>query len=232
MRKGFTLIELLIVIGILAILATTVVLVLNPAQILAESRDTQRIADLGAVNNAIGLYLATVANPTFGSGATEGAATGCGTQTWRSSGAGTTIAAVPDANNPFLSGNGPALGVLTSEPTVGFRDVDGTGWVSAGFTTTPGSTTGFNAISGGSPLASLPTDPSAGTASAVAPLSAAGRFYAFQCGLGTTGGLQYEINANMESTKFGNGGGSDVENTDGGNAPLIYEIGTSPGLAL
>ena len=35
MKKGFTLIELVIVIGILAILATVVVLVLNPAQLLA-----------------------------------------------------------------------------------------------------------------------------------------------------------------------------------------------------
>jgi prepilin-type N-terminal cleavage/methylation domain-containing protein len=41
--KGFTLIELLIVIAILAILATAVVLVLNPAQILAQARDAQRI---------------------------------------------------------------------------------------------------------------------------------------------------------------------------------------------
>ena len=232
--KGFTLIELLIVIGILAILATTVVLVLNPAQILAETRDTQRISDIGAVNNAIGLYLATVANPTFGSGATEGAATGCGTQTWRSSGAGATIAAIADANNPFTSGSGPAAGVVTSEPTIGFRDVDGTGWASAGFTTTPGSTTGFNAISGGSPLGSLPSDPSANTAAAVASLSVTGRFYAFQCGI-SNGALQYEINANMESVKFSGGttpGSADVEGTDGGNVNTIYEVGTDPGLDL
>jgi prepilin-type N-terminal cleavage/methylation domain-containing protein len=65
MRKGFTLIELLIVIGILAILATTVVLVLNPAQILAESRDTQRISDLGTIQSAVGLTLATASNPTL-----------------------------------------------------------------------------------------------------------------------------------------------------------------------
>src|SRR3989338_7505949 len=106
LRKGFTLIELLIVIGILAILATTVVLVLNPAQILAESRDTQRVSDLGAVQSAIGLYLATVASPTFGS------ATLCGTGTdnaWRASGAGATIAALPDVNNPFTTGSGGAV---------------------------------------------------------------------------------------------------------------------------
>lgn len=59
MKKGFTLIELVIVIGILAILATTVVLVLNPAQLLAQARDSQRISDLGSVKSAIALYLAT-----------------------------------------------------------------------------------------------------------------------------------------------------------------------------
>ena len=59
MKKGFTLIELLIVIAILAILATAVVLVLNPAQILAQARDSQRISDLGSVKSAIALYLAT-----------------------------------------------------------------------------------------------------------------------------------------------------------------------------
>ena len=59
MKKGFTLIELLIVIAILAILATTVVLVLNPAQILAQARDSQRISDLSSIKSAIALYLAT-----------------------------------------------------------------------------------------------------------------------------------------------------------------------------
>jgi len=60
MKKGFTLIELLIVIAILAILATAVVLVLNPAQILAQARDAQRISDLSSVKSAIALYMVTV----------------------------------------------------------------------------------------------------------------------------------------------------------------------------
>ena len=64
-KKGFTLVELLIVIGILAVLSTATVLVLNPAQILAESRDTQRLNDLGSISSAISLYLATATTPTF-----------------------------------------------------------------------------------------------------------------------------------------------------------------------
>ena len=44
--RGFTLLELLIVIGILATLATVVVLIINPAERLARTRDAKRIVDL------------------------------------------------------------------------------------------------------------------------------------------------------------------------------------------
>lgn len=78
MKKGFTLIELLIVIAILAILTTAVVLVLNPAQILAEARDSQRTADLDTVMSAINLYLATATSTTLGEAARSTANTTCG----------------------------------------------------------------------------------------------------------------------------------------------------------
>lgn len=57
-KKGFTLIELLIVIGILAILTAAVVVILNPAELLKQARDSQRLSDLDALKNAIALYLA------------------------------------------------------------------------------------------------------------------------------------------------------------------------------
>ena len=63
-QKGFTLLELIIVIGILAVLATVSVLVLNPAQLFAQDRDTTRISDLGTLRSAIGLYLSSVSSPT------------------------------------------------------------------------------------------------------------------------------------------------------------------------
>jgi type IV pilus assembly protein PilA len=43
-KAGFTLIELLIVIGVLAILATVVVLVLNPTEMFKQARDSQRLS--------------------------------------------------------------------------------------------------------------------------------------------------------------------------------------------
>ncbi len=56
--KGFTLIELLIVIAIIVILAVIILLAINPAQILAKSRDSQRFSDLTTAATAINLYLA------------------------------------------------------------------------------------------------------------------------------------------------------------------------------
>ena len=65
-KKGFTLLELLIVIGILAILSTTVVLVINPAQLLKKARDSQRISDLNTLKTAIAYYITETASPGIG----------------------------------------------------------------------------------------------------------------------------------------------------------------------
>ena len=61
-KKGFTLIELLVVIAILAVLATAVVIILNPAQVVKQGRDSTRISDLSALHNALALFLSEVPN--------------------------------------------------------------------------------------------------------------------------------------------------------------------------
>ncbi len=52
-EESFTLIELLVVIGILAILTAAVIIILNPAEYLKQTRDVTRMNDLGSINQAL-----------------------------------------------------------------------------------------------------------------------------------------------------------------------------------
>lgn len=132
--KGFTLIELLIVIGILAILATSVVLILNPAELLKQARDTQRISDLGSLKSALAFYVATVSSPDM-DGTTSSCTTLC---YYYSGGSGGSVAA----------GCGGRHGTKTATGDAD-RAVDGTGWIPVN----------FGGIAGGAPLPALPKDP-------------------------------------------------------------------------
>ncbi len=49
-EKAFTLIELLVVIAILAVLAVAVTLILNPAELIRQGRDSIRLSDLATIN--------------------------------------------------------------------------------------------------------------------------------------------------------------------------------------
>jgi len=104
-KKGFTLVELLIVIGILAILATAVIIVLNPAELLKQARDSQRLQDLGTLNAAIAFYMSTASAPTISADTIGGTYA-------------TTGASCGDSKTT----------------TAGTTDIDGTGWVKVPFT--------------------------------------------------------------------------------------------------
>ncbi len=56
-NKGFTLIEILVVIGIIAILATIVIIAINPAKQFAQARNTQRESNVNTILNAIGQHV-------------------------------------------------------------------------------------------------------------------------------------------------------------------------------
>lgn len=133
-QKGFTLIELLIVIGILAVLATVTVLVLNPGQLFAQARDSQRISDVNTLKDAISLFVAANTGPDM-----DGALSYCPTGTGASVAAASSTASLP-ARQPIAG----QAGVLT---------VNGLGWVPLDFSTVA-------SLTGATPLSNLPRDPS------------------------------------------------------------------------
>lgn len=137
-NNGFTLIELLIVIAIIAILAVVVVLVLNPGQLLAQGRDSNRLSDLGTVSNAISVYQTDGFGP-------------LGT-------ADTVYVSIPDPAATSTAGDAcqglgltalPSPWVYHCPASATAKNVNGTGWLPIDLTK----------ISSGNPLTSLPVDP-------------------------------------------------------------------------
>ena len=132
-KKGFTLIELLVVIAIIAILMVTVVITLNPGQLLAQSRDSNRLSDMATLRTALTLYTADVSTST-----TLGTSGTC--YSYMANGVSTTTCPW------FASANGAASNTVTAT-----RGVNSTsaGWIPVN----------FSAISSGAPFAQLPVDP-------------------------------------------------------------------------
>ncbi|MDE2100226.1 MAG: prepilin-type N-terminal cleavage/methylation domain-containing protein [Patescibacteria group bacterium] len=138
--SSFTLVELLITITLIGIMAATVVLVINPAQLLAQGRDVRRIGDLGSINQAVASYIYQ------GPGAT-----GLGSPN-------VVYVSLPD---PTLTGsqtstcsslNLPALPTGWTYNCVSQQDLfntNGTGWMPVNLSRIPG----------GSPISALPVDP-------------------------------------------------------------------------
>ncbi len=131
LKKGFTLIELLIVIAILAVLSVAVVLVLNPAELLKQARDSTRISDMAAINSAVALYITDQANPGLG-------------------GTGNAQCAVPKAYCTYATTTPGVFSTISSCTVSTSTAIDGSGWVSVA----------FSSISAGSPISKLPIDPS------------------------------------------------------------------------
>lgn len=139
-RSAFTLIELLVVIAIIAILSVVVILTLNPAELLRQSRDSNRLSDMATINQAVGIYAEDVGGNTGSSNmiyvsipdplATSTAGDQC-----------------QGLNLPSISTSSQYSYHCSASST--YRNVDSNGWIPIN----------FKAISSGSPLGNLSVDP-------------------------------------------------------------------------
>lgn len=210
-KKGFTLLELLIVIGILVILSAVVIFVLNPAETLRKSRDSQRIADLATLKSALGLYLTLNLTPQLDN--TVGN-TSCRNNP------------NPPADTLYYSYPSDALGADITDTTLdsgnftlngqvsntNLASVNGSGWLPVN----------LSSLAGGSPISHMPVDPSnTVAATALGAMTTSELVYRYAC---DAADLTFEIDARLESTAFTV---DDNKHTkDGGNNPNVYEVGT------
>jgi len=205
---GFTLIELLVVIAIIAILAVVVVLTLNPAQLLAQSRDSNRISDMATLKSALGLYATDQGGAT---GFSMGTAHVCD----NSLTIATTTLFTPNASGTWGSTSTCLawFASATSLATTSGRGVNGTGWLPVNFAST----------TSGAPIGVLPVDPLNVNGSG-STKAAGGFFYGY-----ITDGTTFKLSAFMESTKYSTNGSNDVESNtdDGGLNNYVYEQGSN-----
>ncbi len=130
--RGFTLLELLIVVGIVVALSVTTILVINPAEISKNSRDSVRLDELKTINAALNLYVVS-GYSAFGD-------------------PNRVYVSLPSSETNCSDLDLPALPVgweYICKPTSTFRNINGDGWIPVN----------FSLLSGGSPLSALPVDP-------------------------------------------------------------------------
>ncbi len=141
MKRGFTLIELLIVIAIVAVLAIAIVIILNPAELLKQARDSTRLSDLDNLNKAIALF--SVQDPAGSIGDSD-----------------KIYVSLPDTDNqdPAECDEYTTGGLLPLPPATfsyvckkidDYRKINGNGWIPINFET----------LAAGPPLSILPVDP-------------------------------------------------------------------------
>ncbi len=203
-RKAFTLIELLIVIGILAVLATTVLLVINPAQLVKQSRDANRITELNQINKALMLFQA------FG-----GNSNAMGNSN-------IIYISLPDTDPQCGSYYGKLTATSTGwnyhcSTSASYRNVDGTGWIPVDLTSIQSQA--------GTLFSNLPIDPI--QASDLSTAATNGYYYTYIHG-------SWALSATMESDKYlatsatSDGGSSSTRFETGNDLTLNTNLGVCP----
>ena len=132
-NSSFTLIELLVVLALVAILSVVVILTLNPAELIKQARDSNRLSDLSTINTALNLFSADVTSGFMG------------TSTVVYVSLPSTISTCSDLGLPTL----PSTYTYNCVTTQNLRNTDGTGWIPVN----------FQRISSNSPISQLPIDP-------------------------------------------------------------------------
>ena len=198
-QHSFTLIELLIVIAVIAVLATVVILTLNPAELMRKSRDANRLSDMKTLEQAIQLY-------------SEDTGESLGTSS-------TLYLSVPDPDaTSSLGDQCQGLGLSTSSLPAGwtyhcagsdwYKNVDGTGWIPID----------FKSSSFGSPVGTLPVDPVNATSSGfyytyvgsgdpyeLAAIFESQKYIPLEASDGGPDPAQYEVGTNLALSPFAHG---------------------------
>jgi hypothetical protein len=163
-----------------------IIITLNPSEILKQTRDTKRISNLKSLNNALSIFQAT--KPTTNMGTSS-----------------IVYISIPDSDSTCTNLGLPTLPTgyqYQCSTTANYRKTDGTGWIPVN----------FDSLDIGSPLSSLPIDPTNTTSTNL--------FYTYSTG------NSWELNAILESSKQKLSGGDDKTSVDGGDSYSTYEIGT------
>jgi prepilin-type N-terminal cleavage/methylation domain-containing protein len=133
-RKSFTLIELLVVLALVAILSVVVVVTLNPAELLRQARDSNRLSDLATINTALNLFSTDVTGGFMGTSTVI-------------------YVSIPDTSPTCANLGLPAISTSTYSYSCvtreNLRHTDGSGWIPVN----------FGRISSNSPISQLPIDP-------------------------------------------------------------------------
>jgi prepilin-type N-terminal cleavage/methylation domain-containing protein len=208
--KGFTLIEMLLVIAIIAILATFIILALNPAETLRKSRDSQRFSDLNALRSAISFYIVSTSTPYLTGTNNNGCKSGDGGGNYGSDDyIYYSLPSAQDITDDTLD-NGTANVPGAAQASSPYL-VDGTGWVPINFDT----------LDSGSPLPALPLDP-INTVSTLSNILNSDFVYRYAC---NASNLTFEIDAQLESNAFRVK--DDKRGKDGGNNSNMFEVGNN-----
>lgn len=221
-KKGFTLLELLIVIAIIAILSVAIVLVLNPAEMLKKSRDSQRISDLSTLKSALGIYLTTATSTDLGPNclSSTGPVTTAKISYSKAQASDPTCAVNVTEGSDVTSGSTfDSSDMCTATTTDKVSLVNGNGWVPVNFTV----------ITGGSPISNLPLDPVNNVDVATAPDNGdlVYRYACQEAAAVPAPANVFEIDAVLESAAYGPSGTDDKSATDGGDNSNYYEVGTN-----